>query len=51
MKNQKEEDAWTCPICGEENPIDEALCQSCGSLMEKPSYDQIADEMDEDEGS
>ena len=42
----KEQETWTCPICVEENPSDEDVCQACGSLREEPSYDAITDEKD-----
>jgi len=48
--NKQKEETWTCPICGKENPIDEDICQGCGSLREEPSYDAISDEQDEEEG-
>lgn len=48
-KEEKEQETWTCLICEEENLSDEDLCRGCGSLREEPSYDQIADEIDEDE--
>ena len=46
-KNEiKKEEMWTCLKCGEENPSDEDICQSCGAYREEPSYDAIADEED-----
>ena len=35
-----------CPICGEEISEDEVVCPYCGSVIEEPSYDAIADEED-----
>ena len=44
MKAEKEEqEIWICPICDEENPSDEDICQSCGSLREEPAYDAESD--------
>ena len=49
MKAEKEEqETWACPICDEENPHDEDICQSCGSLREEPTYNQIADAINEE---
>ena len=38
-----EEETWTCPICGEENPIGEEICQGCGGYKEDASADAISD--------
>ena len=43
-KKKKEQETWICPICDEENPSDEDLCQGCGSLRTETSYDAISDE-------
>ena len=45
-QDEDEQETWTCMICGEENPEDEVICQSCGSYKEEPCYDAIADEDD-----
>ena len=37
------EEKWICTICGNANPIDEVICDNCGSLKEEPAYDAIAD--------
>lgn len=40
-----------CSICDTELDEDEDICPACGTYLEEPSYDQIADEMDEEYGS
>ena len=45
-KEEKEQETWTCPICEEENPSDEDICQGCGAYREEPCYDAIADDED-----
>jgi ferredoxin len=46
IKEEKEQETWTCLMCGEENPSDEDICQGCGAYREESSYDAIADEED-----
>ena len=46
-EEEKGQETWTCPICEEENPSKEDICQGCGSLREESCYDAIADEEDE----
>ncbi len=50
MKESKTEKKTTaqCPLCGEEISEDDAICPSCGCLLEEPCYDEILDEMDEE---
>lgn len=38
-----------CPICDAEIDEDEVICPDCGSCIEEPAYDAIADEDDSDE--
>jgi ribosomal protein L40E len=44
--DEKEQETWICQNCGEKNPCDEELCQSCGAYRREPDYDAIADEED-----
>jgi len=37
-----------CSICDTELDEGEDVCPSCGTYVEEPSYDQIADEKDEE---
>ena len=43
--NQKKK---RCSICDTELDEDEEICPVCGACVEEPSYDQIADEIDEE---
>lgn len=38
-----------CPLCGEEISEDDAVCPSCGCLIEEPDYDATSDIEDDEE--
>lgn len=37
-----------CPNCGEEISEDDAVCPSCGCLIEEPCHDIVSDLADEE---